>query len=260
MDELLAAADANMQSAWKAVLANGPEPGRVEDGGLLLLSSGLPVAMFNQAYPLGPLGDPAGAVARVVEHYARLGAPFALTFRDASSPGLADACLEAGLVEHWQAPLMALDPVPTPPPAPPGLVIEHLSASNADGYAAVLAAGFDAPRGIVDMLFGAPMLAIDGITGFLGSIDGEPVSTSAAYLAHGLVGVYNVATVPSHRGKGAAVALTWAAAAAGLDSGLRTAILQASGDGEPVYQRMGFATPARYRQFVPPSSPSAQNA
>ena len=251
LEDVLAAADRNMRAVWTAVLGNGPVPGRVEDDGLLLLSSGIPVAMFNPAYATAPLTDPGGAVARIVEHYSKLGSPFALTFRDSVSPGLSDACQEAGLIEHWQAPLMVLDRVSAPPPPPPGLVIEHLSEASVDGYAAVLAAGFDAPRGIVDLLFGKSLLRIDGLTGYLGTIDGEPVSTAASYAAEGLVGVYNVATVPAHRGKGAGAALTWEAACAGPPP----AILQASGDGEPVYTRMGFETPARYRQFVPSTSP-----
>lgn len=250
VEELLGGADRNMWDVWIAVLASGPRPARVERDSLLLLSSGLPVAMFNPAYVTAPLSDPAGAVAQVTDHYAALGAPFALTFRDTSSPGMAAACEDAGLIEHWQAPLMVLDPVDAARPPHPvdGLAIEHLAAENLDGYAAVLAAGFDAPRGLVDMLFGRPLLQIDGLTGFVGLLDGEPVATSAAYVKHGVVGVYNVATMPQHRRKGLAAALTWAAAAS--DPTKTTAILQASGDGEPVYQRMGFETPARYRQFV----------
>src|SRR5687768_11356371 len=118
LEDVLAAADRNMRAVWTAVLSKGPVSGRVEDDGLLLLSSGIPVAMFNPAYATAPLPDPAAAVGRVVEHYAELASPFALTFRDSVSPGLSDACREAGLIEHWQAPLMLLDPVPTPPPPP----------------------------------------------------------------------------------------------------------------------------------------------
>ena len=257
VSELLAAADRNMWAAWTAVVAAGPVPGRVEESGLLLLSSGVPAPLFNPAYVTGPGADPA----RAMDHYGSLAMPFVLYFREeAAEPGLAEACADAGLVEHYQPPLMVLDPVPPAPEPPPGLVIEKLTADNVDSYSAVLAEGFSAPKDLMDMLFGASLIDVDGLTGYLGSIDGTPAATSASFLSNGIVGVYNVATVPEHRGKGAGAALTWAAATAGLDAGLTTSILQSSAEGLPVYSRMGFSTGARYRQFEWWPSQSAQNA
>ena len=257
MSDILAAADRNMWAAWTAVVAAGPTPSRVEQNGLLLLSSGVPAPLFNPAYVTGPGADPAAAI----EHYAALAMPFVLYFREAAAePGLAERCDAAGMVEHYQPPVMILDPVPPAPAPPPGLVIDELTADNVDSYAAVLAEGFSAPRELMDLLFGASLIGVEGLTGYLGSIDGVPASTSASFISNGIVGVYNVATVPEQRGKGAGAALTWAAATAGLDAGLTTSILQASAEGMPVYSRMGYATGARYRQFEWWPSQQAQNA
>ena len=43
--------------------------------------------------------------------------------------------------------------------------------------------------------------------------------------------------------------MTWAAAIAGRADGASRSVLQASEMGEPVYARMGYQTPVRYRQF-----------
>jgi hypothetical protein len=242
--DVLAAADRNMQTAWAEMLRWSPSPGQAEADGLVLLSSGVPVPLFNPAFAIGGV-DPAS----VVDHYAGLGMPFIIYFRDEAAPGLASACLAAGLVEHWQPPLMVLDPVPAaPPPLPAGLVIEPVTLGNLG----VLAEGFSAPRVVIDAVFGEGVLRVAGFTGYLGLLDGQPAATSACFVSHGVAGVYNVATVPSCRGRGAGAALTWAAASAGVCEGVTVSILQASEAGEPVYRRMGYATPARYRQFEGP--------
>lgn len=256
-EAMLVAADRNMAVAWDRLLASAPRPGRIEDGGegLLLLSSGLPVSLFNPAFVSAPPADPEATVARIVEHYRPLTPAFALYFRDAVAPGLADACLAAGLIEHWQPPLMVLDPIPEaappPPPAAAGLSIAPLDAGNVEGYVQAMCAGFGMPLEIGRVMFGANLLGLEGFTGFVGSIDGAAVSTSAVFVVDGIAGVYNVATVPEHRGRGIGEALTWEASMAGRRGGAAVAILQASEQGEPVYTRMGYSTPARYRQFEP---------
>lgn len=250
--DVLAAADRNMVEAWRALLRRAPRPlERVIDGAHLL-SSGLPVAMVNPAYALEPTGrNPAALVDEVRDHYGSVGLPFALYFRDDVTPELADACAAAGMVEHWQVPLMVLDPIPTIPEPPAGLRVERLDAANADVYASVIAAGFGAPHELAVALFGRGLAAATEFVGLLGYLDGEPVATSAVFVGAGVAGVYNVATVPSARGRGVGAAMTWAAVAAGAEAGATASILQASEAGQPVYERMGYGVPARYRQFEP---------
>ncbi len=55
------------------------------------------------------------------------------------------------------------------------------------------------------------------------------------------LGVYFVATDPNHQGVGLAGRLTRVALAAARDRGLRTASLQSSARGKPVYVALGFA-------------------
>jgi GNAT superfamily N-acetyltransferase len=84
-------------------------------------------------------------------------------------------------------------------------------------------------------------------------VDGIAAGTAATFVTGDVAGIYNVATVPSQRGKGVGAAVTWAAVEAGARAGATVSILQASEAGAPVYERMGFTTPDRYRQFQPAS-------
>jgi GNAT superfamily N-acetyltransferase len=254
LEVLLAAADRNMEAAWTGVLSAGPNPGRVHEDGVTMLSSGMPVPLFNPAFVVEAV-DAEAVVAQVISHYGELDSPFTLYCRDEVNPGLADAGLAAGLVEFWQPPLMVLDPIPGPPPVPDGLNVVVVDGGNVGDSCVVLGAGFGVPVQIAEMLFGHTLLGQDNFTSFLAYADGQPVAASAVFVTDDIAGVYNVATVPDHRGKGYGAALTWAAADHGRGQGCTASILQASGDGEPVYARMGYATPTRYRQLQgPPTS------
>lgn len=247
--DVLLAADENMRTTFRAVTAMGPAPSAVDRDGAVLLSSGLPVPLFNPAFVIADPADPAAFVAEVIEHYDALGVPSTIYFRDAVAPSLAGACEDAGLVEHFQPPLMVLDPIRPSPPPPAGVEVVVVDESAVPDYCAVLAEGFGMPIEIAQAAFTVRALELDGFTGLLARIDGEPVATSGSFVAAGLAGVYNVATVPAHRGKGLGAAVTWAAVAVGAADGCTRSVLQASAEGAPVYTRMGFDTPARYRQF-----------
>jgi GNAT superfamily N-acetyltransferase len=77
---------------------------------------------------------------------------------------------------------------------------------------------------------------------WVGYDDGVPVSTAASVTSGDTsgktVGIYNIATMPSHRGKGHGEAITRHAIAAALPA--QRVILQATAQGLSLYQRMGF--------------------
>ena len=72
---------------------------------------------------------------------------------------------------------------------------------------------------------------------FLGLRDGHPVATSGARFGHGLVDVDCVSCLAEARGTGIGGALTWAAT---LCRPEWPAVLIASDDGQPLYERMGY--------------------
>jgi GNAT superfamily N-acetyltransferase len=250
MDEVLADADRNMQLLWRRMVASAG--GVVEDReGVTLMASGIPIPMFNPAFVLGPSSDPAATLAEIAGFFADRSPGYAVYFRDETAPGFAEACAAAGMAEHWRPPLMVLDPIPDEdPPVPEGLTVEVVDAGNYDDYLGTLCAGFGMPMDLVAPFQGGTMLRIEGFTGLLGRVDGAAVAASGVFAEGRTAGVYNVATVPDRRGKGVGAAVTAAAARHGATTaGCTRAILQASEAGEPVYRRMGYATPDRYRQF-----------
>lgn len=68
----------------------------------------------------------------------------------------------------------------------------------------------------------------------VGYLAGKPVATSASVLHDGTLGIYNVATVPEHRGKGVAEAMTRHAA------NRQPVVLQSTAAGVGLYESLGF--------------------
>ena len=252
-EEVLLAADANMRAAWRATASFGPSHSVLERDDVQLVASGLPVGLFNPAFVLRRPSDATALVAEIAEHYRGAGLPFVVYFRDAYGGDLAAALAASGLVEHYQPPLMVMDPIATRPPAPAGVEIVPVDEANLDGCHRALSEGFGMPLELVQSLLSPEMLAMEPFSAFLALVDGAPAGTAASFVTGETGGVYNVATVPAQRGKGVGAAVTWAAVEAGARAGAKRSILQASAEGAPVYERMGYTTPDRYRQFEPAS-------
>ncbi len=83
----------------------------------------------------------------------------------------------------------------------------------------------------------------ENFEGYVGYVDGDAVSTTAIVMGAGAIGVYNVATVPSHQRRGYGEALMRIAVAeAQRRHGIAQVILQSTPAGYKLYQRMGFQT------------------
>jgi ribosomal protein S18 acetylase RimI-like enzyme len=76
---------------------------------------------------------------------------------------------------------------------------------------------------------------------YVGYADGEPVCTAATVTGSGVVGVYNVGTLPSHRRHGYGEAMVrHALAVARSEHGLTRSILQSTQSGIRLYEQLGF--------------------
>lgn len=94
---------------------------------------------------------------------------------------------------------------------------------------------------------------LDDQTAVFVAYDGdEPLGTAVAHSAAGMTLVENVAALGAARGRGVGAAVTAAATEA---FGPQPAVLIASDDGQPVYQRLGYLRIERWTAWLrtPPS-------
>ena len=86
----------------------------------------------------------------------------------------------------------------------------------------------------------------DGFMSYVGYVDDEPVSTTSIVSGAGVIGVYNVATLPGSRRRGFGEAvMRHALEEVRRELGVERVILQSTPAGLALYQRMGFRTVAR---------------
>jgi GNAT superfamily N-acetyltransferase len=84
---------------------------------------------------------------------------------------------------------------------------------------------------------------------WLAWLDGQPAAVAAAHRHAGVTLVEYVATLPAARGRGAGAAVTWAAT---LADPAAPAVLVASDDGRPVYERLGYIAVERWTVWLRP--------
>jgi GNAT superfamily N-acetyltransferase len=194
------------------------------------------------------LTQPADDLSEVVAEAAELippHVPYALM-----SPWPTSDLRRHGLALVGHPPLMVR--LPGPPPERPRSSPAAHEVLDADRLAAaerVLVEGYPMPELLpltAGDLLGRSLL--DGDTRvWLADVDGEPAATAVAHTAAGVTLVEFVATMPAFRGRGAGAAVTWAAT---LSDPRRPAVLLASDDGRPVYERMGYFAVERWTVWL----------
>src|SRR4029079_14403256 len=144
-------------------------------------------------------------------------------------------------------PLMVRPPGAVTVAGPDGLTIEpvrtaaqlaEFSEVIAGGYPGLGSGGAVAHQAVVD----SGVLHL-----FIGYLDGKPVATAGSAVNHGVVEVDWVCTLPQHRGRRIGAALTSAAPA--VDPTL-PAVLIASDEGRPVYERLGYLSMQRTTLWI----------
>jgi GNAT superfamily N-acetyltransferase len=71
-------------------------------------------------------------------------------------------------------------------------------------------------------------------------LDGEPAGAGLSFEEGGVCGLYMIATVDSFRGRGVGTRITGELVSRALGSGSETIVLHATGQGERIYQNLGF--------------------
>jgi GNAT superfamily N-acetyltransferase len=133
------------------------------------------------------------------------------------------------------------------PPDPPGLRIEEVrDEERLRAFEVVIVRGFALPDIEAQgpgAAFSAAMLTDDRQRLWVGWEADRPVVAAAAFVAAGINNVTLVATVPEARRRGYGAALTWRAT---LADPTLPALLLATEEGQPVYERMGYMSLFRF--------------
>jgi len=163
------------------------------------------------------------------------------------NPWLGPDFSDHGLALLGHPPLMVRFPAPRPNRDPDDIhVVEVRDAADLAVAEEVLIAGFPMTGATPGSVL-RPGLLDEATRVWLGYLDGEPVSVAAAHQAAGATLVEYVAALPTARGRGAGAAVTWAATLADPEA---PALLVASDDGRPTYERMGFLALERWTAWL----------
>ncbi|MDX6481908.1 MAG: hypothetical protein QOG85_2418, partial [Gaiellaceae bacterium] len=138
-------------------------------------------------------------------------------------------------------------------PAADGLAIGLIADGEIAASTAVLSVSFGMPEDVLSAYLGA-CGALPEASWYVSRVDDDLVATALGITIDGVTGVFNVATLPGHRGRGHGAALTARVVQDGFESGARLAFLQSSKLGHPVYRRLGFRDVEEYVLLTRPAA------
>jgi GNAT superfamily N-acetyltransferase len=207
-------------------------------------------ALTNPVILRQPLTDPAEVLAEVGALFPP-SVPYFLV-----SPWPTPDLRGHGLTLLGHPPLMVRFPGPRPPSThtTPDASVEVRQVRDAAALAVaerVLVEGYPMPDleplAPGDLL--APGILTETTRVWVAFSDGAPAAVAASHRHAGVTLVEYVATLPAARGRGAGAAVTWAAT---LEEPAHPAVLIASDDGRPIYERMGFVPLMRWTAWLRP--------
>jgi len=244
-------------TAWRK-LATRSGGAVLDQAGLMLASGPHPNALIvNTAFRIGPGADAPSALEMARAHYARLGYRFALNTAADRDADLEEAAAAAGWVRILDLPAMVVDAPIDRPARPDGVDLRRADpAQDGPSFAEIAATCFaddDLEAEAYRMLFVDGTL-LDGpdMAAFIASVDGQDVA--AAWMTvdgrAGLVGW--VGTLADYRRRGLGALVTHAVTNEAFARGARFVVLEASPQGLPVYERLGYRTIGHDRIWLPP--------
>lgn len=224
-------------------------------GDASLFISGIPIASLNGVTTVRT-SVTRKDVATLLDEVAASGLPHSLQIRPGCAAGLLDLGRARGMVmEDVPTPLMAVQrgtAALAKAAEHPRLSIRTLDRKASRLLATVSAEGFEEPVEMFERFITPAAWGITGFRAYIGSVDGEPVTTAIASTYGDYVGIFNVATPARHRGRGYGAAITARAVLDGFQSGASVAYLQSSAMGLKVYERLGFRTLETWSVWLTP--------
>ncbi len=207
-------------------------------GHALLIMPAVPIALFNgivvESAPCSGLRDSIG------ELEAR-GLPCGIQVRDSLLPDLEEELAELGFGARDPMPGMTVEPAGLADADVAGLEIERVhDGRGLYDAAAIVASAFGGPLPAVQHFYGPELIGLDGVSVYVGYVDGAAVTTAVGFKTGSEGGIFSVATPTEHRRRGYGAAVSAHAARELFARGADLCWLQASKLGEPVYRALGF--------------------
>ncbi len=223
-------------------------------GGVFAAVSGMPVPTLNGVW--APSGAEATTVETSLDAVANAGIPHCLEF-PVGDRDLAEFATARGMTRDDDIPLMRLDEEPIGE-QPADLVIRRLSLDEVHLHAEIAATGFGVPVEVVEAFVAPRIAAQPGIAYYVGEVGGVPVVTGMGLGIDGRLGVWDIGTLPEHRGRGYGGAITAHIVREGFAAGAEWCWLQSSPAGQHVYAALGFEVVTTWECWVADSSPERE--
>jgi hypothetical protein len=217
------------------------------EGGATWYRSGVTYPNYNGA--LGADCDVDAMLARIRSW----GLPARWLISTGSDVAIEDTLRERGFLLGDEYPAMIAEVASLPEPALNGITVEEVtSASQRAEWHEVLHDGFGLSGTHAAQVTAAHAWAMQHERERLYLLlrrEGVAVATAMLHTPYGVAGVYGIAVRRACRRQGLGALATLVTVRAGAERGATVAMLQATKDGFPVYERLGFRTICAFRSW-----------
>ncbi len=243
--------EGNLRESFRVLAAGRPRADVREIGGISIASLGVTFQMFNAAFLSAPVRSEPDLEQRIAVagvHFAARGLEWAYWVCEGFfEPKIARRSRQVfrkrDLRLSVELPGMVAECIAPPVRQLPTLEVRRVGdPATRSAFAAIGSVCFNVPISWFQEVFNHQAVW-DRFAGFVGYADGEAVATAATVPGAGVIGVYNVATLPAYQRRGYGEAVTrYALEEAQREHGITRTILQATPQGYNIYERMGYRT------------------
>ena len=132
---------------------------------------------------------------------------------------------------------------------------EVLDTPTRNAFSYVTAVSFDIPFAVCEAVYSSGLGWGGSLRGWVGYLDGTPVTTTATITTDGVIGLYSVGTLPGFQRRGCAEALMRHAVKATREATPGEGIvLQSTRAGQRLYEQLGFRVVTSFHVFLSRSS------
>jgi ribosomal protein S18 acetylase RimI-like enzyme len=254
------AVEQNLRQSFRILAAARDRADICETGGVSIHSLGATFQMFNAAFLNSYVEGEADLERRIAlasVHFAQRRMPWAFWMCDAFLERRLQrkaerVFLRMGLSLSSELPAMAAESLVAPWRSLPRIEIKPVAdESSRRAFCEIGAVCFHVPLLWFEEVFDERMSERKEFVPWLAFSNGEPVATAATVIAADAVGIYNVGTLPQHRGRGIGEAIVrFAIDRAREQTGIYRTVLQSTSFGYDLYRKMGYKTVGQVLVFT----------